>query len=71
MRAFNIFSAEWFADYSDRLTPVAVIPMKTPDEAIEELEYVKTQLGLKAALLGGMIPRQVPSAAGGQGSAAS
>lgn len=64
-RAFNIFCAEYFADYSDRLAPVAVIPMKTPDEAIAELEYAVRELGMKAALFNGMIPREVPAAAEG------
>ncbi|MCZ6617178.1 MAG: amidohydrolase family protein [Gammaproteobacteria bacterium] len=63
IRAFNQFCAEWFADYADRLTPVAVIPMKTPDEAIAELEHVTGDLGMKAALFGAMIPRQVPASA--------
>ena len=36
-RAFNSFIAEFFADYSDRMTPAAVIPMHTPEEAIDEL----------------------------------
>ena len=65
MRAFNIFCADYFADYSDRLTPVALIPTKTPDEAIEELEYVTGELGMKAVLLGAMIPREAPAAADG------
>lgn len=65
MRAFNIYSAEHFADYADRLTPVAVIPTNTPDEAIAELEYVTGELGMKAVLFGSMIPREVPSAADG------
>lgn len=60
-RAFNIFCAEFFADYADRLTPVAIIPTKTPDEAIAELDYVTESLGMKAALFGAMIPREVPS----------
>ena len=60
-RAFNTFCAEYFGDYADRMTPVAVIPTVTPDEAIEELEYAVRELGLKAALFGGMIPRQVPA----------
>ena len=64
-RAFNIFCADYFADYSDRLTAVASIPMKTPDEAIAELEYATGELGMKAALFGGMIPREVPAAADG------
>ena len=60
-RAFNTFCADYFGDYADRLTPVAVIPTVTPDEAIEELEYAVQELGLKAALFGGMIPREVPA----------
>lgn len=73
-RAFNTFSADYFQGFSDRLTPVAMIPMHTPEEAIEELEYVKHQLGLKTVMLGSMIRRQVPAVAeerpGGVGAAA-
>ncbi len=58
-RAFNIFVAEYFRGLSDRITPAAVIPMHTPDEAIEELEYVTAQLGLKVVLMGSLIPRPV------------
>jgi len=61
MRAFNIYSAEHFADFSDRLRPVAVIPTGTPEEAIEELEYVTKELGMTATLFGAMMPRQAPS----------
>lgn len=64
-RAFNIFSAEYFADHADVMTPVAVIPMHTPDEAIEEIIYIRTQLGLKACLFSGMVPRPVPAAVEG------
>jgi predicted TIM-barrel fold metal-dependent hydrolase len=38
-RALNIYHADIFRSYSDRLTPIAAIPMHTPQEAIEELEY--------------------------------
>ena len=68
-RAFNIFSAEHFADHADRLTPVALIPMNTPDEAIAELEFVRRELGLKAALLRGMVPRRVPAIVDGDAEA--
>ena len=64
-RAFNTVSAELFADHDDVMTPVAVIPMHTPDEAIDELEHVRTVLGLKACLFSGMIPRDVPAALDG------
>jgi len=33
-RAFNTYIAEEFGKLSDRMTPAAVIPMHTPDEAI-------------------------------------
>ena len=62
-RAFNTFSADYFRDFSDRMTPAAVIPMHTPEEAIEELEHVKHQLGLKVVMLGSMIRRQIPAIA--------
>jgi predicted TIM-barrel fold metal-dependent hydrolase len=64
-RAFNIFSAEYFADYSNVMTPVAVIPMHTPEEAIEEIAYVREELGLKACLFNAMVPRPVPAARAG------
>ena len=70
LRAFNTFAAEYFADYSDRLTPVAVIPTATPEEAIEEIEYATGTLGMKAALFSGMIPRPAPAAADGDEGAA-
>ena len=61
-RAFNTFSANYFGKYADRLTPSAVIPMHTPDEAIEELEYVVKQLGMKVVMLGSLIRRDIPAA---------
>jgi predicted TIM-barrel fold metal-dependent hydrolase len=64
-RAFNIFSAEYFADHATVMTPVAVIPMYTPDEAIEEIIHIRTELGLKACLFSGMVPRPVPAAVDG------
>ncbi|MCH2169689.1 amidohydrolase family protein [Myxococcota bacterium] len=57
VRAFNRCAAEMFEPYADRLTPVAMIPMNEPGEAIDELEYCKNELGLKAFLLNGIIHR--------------
>src|SRR5437588_11870833 len=62
IRGFNIVTAEYFAKLSDRLTPVAVIPMHTPDEAIEELEFVTSQLGSKVCMFGSGIARSLPGA---------
>jgi len=61
IRAYNVVSAEYFSKLSDRMTPAAIIPMHTPDEAIAELEYVTKQLGSKAAMFGSNMPRRVPS----------
>jgi predicted TIM-barrel fold metal-dependent hydrolase len=57
VRAFNRCAAEMFEPYSDRLTPVAMIPMYEPGEAIDELEYCVNELGLKATLFNGLVYR--------------
>src|ERR687883_991285 len=57
IRGFNIVTAEYFAKLSDRLTPAAVIPMWTPEEALEELEFCTKQLGAKVAMFGSGIAR--------------
>src|SRR5713226_2695229 len=49
IRAYNVVSADYFSGLGDRLTPAAIIPMHTPDEAIAELEFVTKQLGSKVA----------------------
>jgi len=54
-RAYNIVTAEYFRDFSDRMTPAAIIPMHTPEEAIEELDYAVKQLGYKVAMLGSLM----------------
>ena len=59
-RAFNIYYAEAYAGLRDRLEPVAAIPMFTPEEAVEELDFVVNTLGLKAVMLAGVIPRPLP-----------
>src|SRR5213594_285194 len=43
-RAYNVFTAEQFRGLSDRLIPAAIIPMYTPEEAIEALAFAVTQL---------------------------
>ena len=58
-RAFNTMYADMFKGLSDRLTPVALIPMHSPDEAIAELDYAVNELGLKAIVMNTQI--QVPA----------
>jgi predicted TIM-barrel fold metal-dependent hydrolase len=60
VRAFNTFYSEVFSEHRELLTPVGIIPMHTPDEAIAELEFATSQLGLKAFMFGGPISRPVP-----------
>src|SRR6184192_1518945 len=61
VRAHNIVTADYFRNLSDRLTPAAIIPMHTPDEAIEELEFVTRELGSKVGMFGSGMSRRVPS----------
>ena len=51
-----------YGEYRDRLEPVAAIPCFTPEEAISELDYAVGELGLKAAMFSGVIPRKMPGA---------
>jgi predicted TIM-barrel fold metal-dependent hydrolase len=62
-RALNMFCADYFHEYADRMTPAACIPMHTPQEAIEELEYVVRELGMKAIMMAGHVQRPIPAAA--------
>jgi predicted TIM-barrel fold metal-dependent hydrolase len=63
-RAFNMYVAETYAPYRDRIVPVACIPTFTPAEAIVELEFAVRELGLRAVMMGGAIPRPFPGHVG-------
>jgi predicted TIM-barrel fold metal-dependent hydrolase len=56
------FNADYFRAYADRMTPAAVIPMHTPQEAVAELEYTVKALGLKVMMLAGHVQRPIPAA---------
>ncbi len=60
-RAYNTYTAEQFRPYGDRIIPAAIIPMYTPEEAIEELEFASKQLGLRVVMMGSLIRRPVPA----------
>ena len=62
-RAYNTFTAEQFRPYGDRLIPSAIIPMYSPEEAIDELEYASKQLGLRVAMVGRLMRRPIPAVA--------
>jgi predicted TIM-barrel fold metal-dependent hydrolase len=59
-RAFNRYHAEVFRELGDRLAPVALIPMHTPEEAVAELDFAVGTLGFKAVLLAGHVLRPLP-----------
>lgn len=63
-RSLNRANAETFAPLADRLTPVAAIPMHTPEEAVAELDYAVTTLGFKAVLCAGYVQRPFAALAG-------
>ncbi len=59
-RALNAYHADIYGAYSDRLTPAAMIPMHTPEEAIDELTYASQTLGLKVAAIAALVRRPIP-----------
>lgn len=59
VRAVNTYSADLFGPYRDRLEPVAAIPLHTPEEGIEELEFAIKTLKLKVALIPGSLRRPI------------
>jgi hypothetical protein len=62
-RAYNVFTADQFRGLEDRMIPAAIIPMYTPEEALEELEFAAKQLGYRVMMVGGLMRRPVPALA--------
>ncbi len=62
-RALNQFHSDAFHGLEDRLAPVAIIPMMTPEEAIEELDYAVLELGFKTALISSFVRRPIDAVA--------
>jgi hypothetical protein len=60
-----MMTADMFAPFAARFAPVAIIPARTPEAAIEELEYVVGKRGFKAIMLRGNPERVIPAAAEG------
>lgn len=63
-RALNNYHADIFRAHQDRLTPAALIPMHTPEEAIDELEHAVRNLGYKVVLMPAYVRRPIPALAG-------
>jgi predicted TIM-barrel fold metal-dependent hydrolase len=58
-RAVNVMNAEMFAPFSRRMTPAAVVPVHTPQEAIEEATYAVRELGMKVIMIANHVRRPV------------
>jgi predicted TIM-barrel fold metal-dependent hydrolase len=63
-RVLNDYYADVFCDFPDRIAPVATIPMHTPEEAIDELEYAVRKRGMKVVLFPSYIKRPITAVAG-------
>jgi len=55
-RALNIMNAELYAGQKDTMTPAAIVPIETPEEAIDELEHC-VKLGMKTITINGSVVR--------------
>jgi predicted TIM-barrel fold metal-dependent hydrolase len=60
-RAVNLMNAEMFRPYARRMTPAAVVPVYTPQEAIEEAEYAVRELGMKVIMIANHVKRPIPA----------
>jgi predicted TIM-barrel fold metal-dependent hydrolase len=60
-RAVNLMNAEVFRSYAHRMTPAAVVPMYTPQEAITEATYAVRELGMKAIMIANHVRRPIPA----------
>ncbi len=58
-RAHNLMMADMYKDVADRLTPAAIIPCHTPEEAIEELEFTIGELGFKVPMFVNLVRRPI------------
>ncbi len=64
-RAVNMMNADMFRPYAHRMTPAAVVPMYTPQEAMEEADYAVNELGMKAIMIANHVRRPIPEYAKG------
>ncbi len=60
--AYNEYVADGYREFAERMTPVAMIPMDTPEAALAELDHAHA-LGLKVAMISSYVRRPVPRTA--------
>ena len=56
-RAFNLYIRDSYQGVADRMTPAAIIPCHTPQEAVAELTFARRELGMKAAVFRSYVKR--------------
>jgi len=61
VRAYNQMTMDLYKPYAYRMTPVAVIPRRTPAEAVAEVTHAVRELGYKAVMISGTLIRRSPS----------
>ena len=59
IRAYNRWVLELCGPFSDRMTPVAIIAMDTPEEAVGQLEHAVGELGHKVVCVQGYVNRPI------------
>ncbi len=62
-RGLNDYYADHWMGHPDRMAPVAVIPMFTPEEAVDELEHAVRARGFKAVMLPSYVKRPIKAMA--------
>jgi predicted TIM-barrel fold metal-dependent hydrolase len=60
--ALNAYHADLYRDYARWLTPAALVPMHSPEEAIAELHHAVGELGMTAVMRAGAVRRPLPAA---------
>ncbi len=58
-RAMNMMHADLYGPYKDRLIVPAMVPVYTPEEAVEELEFAVKTLGFKGMVMEGNVRRPI------------
>jgi predicted TIM-barrel fold metal-dependent hydrolase len=60
LRALNTMNHELTAPYPARIAGVAMIPMHSPEEALDEIEYATEKLGMRVAVIPAGVARAIP-----------
>jgi predicted TIM-barrel fold metal-dependent hydrolase len=59
-RAYNRWVRDYCVEYPDRLFGIAMIPMRSPEDAVAEIKYASQTLGLRAAMVSPIMDNNRP-----------